>query len=430
MKTQPFGIHSCYKNIITLPLIRPIKEAADQKSAWVTRSESFGDLIYDRQSHQLLARNTSQAFSPYLTAPEFVSIALTARCNLRCKHCYPTVYNSTLPLEVIIRLFDELEAMKVFSVSLSGGEPLLHPHIDQIIELGYRKQFHLSLFTNGLLVTAQRAKQLKSLGIGEANVSIDSADPHLHDEFRGASGAFEKSILAVDNLVNAGINTWITCTVSSSVEVDPLALTRLAIERGASKIRFVEVVNSGEAIRNRLIYDSNWVSKIDAVLKMVNEHLGQEIMPSSYFDFRQERGIFRTDARYAPYGCGAGTMRARITARGHVLACPFLSEDIHGLDEETKTISPDTILAMSFQEIWHNSPYLEAFRQGVQTIQGKCGHCEHHHQWCAGGCRAEAIFQDKRADTSDPTCNYHPIGYQKDPLEDKGRIVIPLSLIR
>ena len=396
----PFGHHSCFKNILTIQLASP----PEQQSRHLIRNETFGELRYDSASGHMTVRRTTDDNPEYLDAPEFVSIALTARCNLRCAHCYPTVYNSTLPHDVVNRLLHELAEMKVFSVALSGGEPLMHPQFDQIARLASGLGFRTLLFTNGTFVDADRALELKALGIHEANVSIDSAEAESHDSFRGRQGAFAKSVAAIKHLAGAGLSTWVTCTVSDAVDVDPLELTMLAADAGAHKLRFVEVVGAGQARNVGLAYDEQWIGKVDRVLEYLRTERGNDFREADYFDFRAAKNVIRSTTKYSPFGCGAGTLRVRITARGKVLACPFMEDDVP-LGDGTM-LSPDSILTSPFRDIWHGSAYLQAYRSGTWNVNGKCGTCSQQRDWCASGCRAEAFFATQRLDQSDPTCRY------------------------
>lgn len=88
--------------------------------------------------------------------PYKVFIELTYQCNLKCIHCYRQehVYNATkktvfLSKEKILELFDEFEENGVVEVYITGGEPFLHPDIYEILKYGSRKNFLLSVFTNG-----------------------------------------------------------------------------------------------------------------------------------------------------------------------------------------------------------------------------------------------------------------------------------------
>lgn len=409
---KPFGMHSCYRNILSLSLKSShITKTATTREHVTIRREAFGELVWEHDSNKLSIRKQFAPFPPFLGAPTMVSIALTERCNLRCRHCYPTVRNVQLSFPVIARLLDELRAMDVFSLSLSGGEPLLHPDLDSIIALGRKKGFHLLLFTNGLLITEQKAQKLKALGINEVNISLDAANADQHDRFRGISGAFEKSVRAVRHCIHAGLDTWITCTVSNAVQVHAVDMVQLAFDLGVSRIRFVQVVNSGNAYLQGLTYDPAWAEQLDGVLALMRERTEKEYGPASYFDFQTWRGIFRTNLPYSPYGCGAGTLRARITADGRVLACPFVSGSLPDAEESVK---PDNILEKPFAEIWKRSRYLKVFRSGSLKVQGRCGVCEYNQAWCRAGCRAEALIQLQKLDASDPLCSYQPRGQVVD----------------
>lgn len=133
--------------------------------------------------------------------PEAVTLFLTYRCNLRCKMCgqwgesgvtkkrpaHDTKENlSFLELK---NLIDDLSFFRP-NITLFGGEPLLYPHLLELIRYIKEKNMHCLLITNGSLLDGQ-AKDLSESGLDELNVSLD-AKSRLHDEIRGMPGLFKK----------------------------------------------------------------------------------------------------------------------------------------------------------------------------------------------------------------------------------------------
>jgi molybdenum cofactor biosynthesis enzyme MoaA len=113
----------------------------------------------------------------------YVRLAVTDRCNLRCFYCMPEEGIHYLPkkellsFEEIERLISLLASMGISKVRLTGGEPFVRNDlmnlIRRIVEIPGIKDLHLT--TNGVL-TAPHIPELKKLGIGSVNLSLDTLD--------------------------------------------------------------------------------------------------------------------------------------------------------------------------------------------------------------------------------------------------------------
>jgi MoaA/NifB/PqqE/SkfB family radical SAM enzyme len=110
--------------------------------------------------------------------PVMAHIIPIRRCNLSCAYCneYDN-YSKPVPLKTVLHRIELLGRLKTGVITLSGGEPLLHPDLDDIIR-GIRKHAILAgLITNGYLLTADRVERLNDAGLDYLQISIDNAMP-------------------------------------------------------------------------------------------------------------------------------------------------------------------------------------------------------------------------------------------------------------
>ena len=92
--------------------------------------------------------------------PILAQIVPTRRCNLACAYCNEfDKVSAPVPLEVMLDRIDRLAALGTTMIDLSGGEPMLHPELDAIIERIRRHGILAGLLTNGYLLTPERIKQ-------------------------------------------------------------------------------------------------------------------------------------------------------------------------------------------------------------------------------------------------------------------------------
>src|SRR5437764_4334907 len=100
------------------------------------------------------------------------------RCNLACAYCneYDDV-SKPVPLEEMYRRLDHLADLGTTIITISGGEPLLHPDLDLIIARIRSRGIIAGMITNGYLLTADRIKRLNRAGLEHLQISIDNVLP-------------------------------------------------------------------------------------------------------------------------------------------------------------------------------------------------------------------------------------------------------------
>jgi MoaA/NifB/PqqE/SkfB family radical SAM enzyme len=122
---------------------------------------------------RMFARAMQSASHPILA-----QIVPTRRCNLDCAYCneYDKV-SSPVPLDIMLRRIDRLADLGTTIITLSGGEPMLHPDLDAIIQRIRQRGAIATLITNGLLLTRDRIAGLNRAGLDYLQISIDNVLP-------------------------------------------------------------------------------------------------------------------------------------------------------------------------------------------------------------------------------------------------------------
>ncbi len=172
--------------------------------------KQFRDQIRSSVSLQRAIITTCRSVGEFgLSKPQVFSSPLiviwnfTQACNLNCKHCYQNAgpkAHDELTLEEKFRVIDELAANDVSMLAFSGGEPLVSPDFWPVATYAATKKFHISVATNGTLLSPATVDRLAESGVDYVEVSIDSVHPEKHDEFRGGKGYWERSISGLKNL--------------------------------------------------------------------------------------------------------------------------------------------------------------------------------------------------------------------------------------
>ncbi|MFH1379692.1 MAG: radical SAM protein [bacterium] len=127
---------------------------------------------------------------------------ITSACNLKCSFCniWRKSNNRIIDFTQAKKMVDSLSELNCYYVSITGGEPLLVPHIFDL--LAYAKKSRLKyvhMVTNGFLLDQEKARRLGKTGIDEVSISIDGSE-QIHDTNRGVSGAYKRAVQAVTYL--------------------------------------------------------------------------------------------------------------------------------------------------------------------------------------------------------------------------------------
>ena len=110
--------------------------------------------------------------------PILAHIIPIRRCNLSCAYCNEfDSHSKPVPLQEMYRRIDRLASFGITIVTISGGEPLLHPELDQVIRHIRQHRIIAGLITNGYLLTANRIEQLNRAGLDHRQISNDNLNP-------------------------------------------------------------------------------------------------------------------------------------------------------------------------------------------------------------------------------------------------------------
>jgi MoaA/NifB/PqqE/SkfB family radical SAM enzyme len=163
--------------------------------------------------------------------PILAHIIPTRRCNLSCAYCneYDKVSSPVATAEMLRRV-DLLAALGTEIITFSGGEPLLHPELDEIIRAIRAHGIIATLITNGYLLTPERIERLNRAGLEHLQISIDNVQP---------DDVSKKSLKVLDKKLewlaeHAEFDVNINSVLGAGVEhpEDALTITRRALELG------------------------------------------------------------------------------------------------------------------------------------------------------------------------------------------------------
>lgn len=167
---------------------------------------------------------------------------ITTDCNLRCAFChrydFDNHFYNTDNLDQTILLLKE---KKITNVIISGGEPLLHPQLFEIMDALKSNGFDLDLCTNGTIVNETILLSLKKY-LSEISISIDSYSSARHDSMRSTKGCFNKTVSGIKQFLNAGFEVHTTTVIDSSFANEILSMTEYLHNIGVKSIAFLGLI--------------------------------------------------------------------------------------------------------------------------------------------------------------------------------------------
>jgi len=169
-------------------------------------------------------------------SPHFVDWAITAKCNLSCRHCrgFPEGELSTERAKELIAEIAELEPGWVI---VEGGEPLLRDDLFELLGLMRQRQLEVHLITNGMLLSPQIITALKQLGV-RVMISIDGATQATYEAIRNGA-SFERVVQAARNCVKEGLLEAINFTILRTNYTEIPGVFELAGSIGVRRITFI-----------------------------------------------------------------------------------------------------------------------------------------------------------------------------------------------
>src|SRR5215467_2531476 len=144
--------------------------------------------------------------------PLAVQLDLTYRCNERCIHCYlDHEDHGELSTSECVDILEQLAQSKTLFLTFSGGEIFLRRDFEEILVAARRLHFDISLKSNALLITAERAEMLKRHGVRRVQISVYSAEPGVHDAITKVPGSLQRSLAAIPLLQRQDIQVKLAC---------------------------------------------------------------------------------------------------------------------------------------------------------------------------------------------------------------------------
>jgi len=328
---------------------------------------------------------------------------VTGACNLRCIHCHAVsgqAAKDELTTDEGKRLIDMIAAESEFRTLIyTGGEPLVRPDIFELLRHSQKAGLANIIATNGTLIDEEMAFKLKDHGVVCHAISLDAADPSVHNMVRNKAGAFDLAMRGIEATRKAGIMLQTNTTAMEYNMPHLPELIDYADRCGAGIMLMYQLVavGRGEKIEQATLKKSanQHLSELISEKQKSCSMIIEPVAGPQYWPYLLEKGGIRGGpllklAEKVFHGCAAARGFVYIKANGDVWPCPFVE------------VSGGNVRNTGFHRIYHESELFRNLRRREETLKGLCGECRY--KTVCGGCRGRAHAYTGDYLAEDPRC--------------------------
>lgn len=323
-------------------------------------------------------------------------LQITERCNLHCAHCFVLAgdYGKTIPIGIIKNVvIPRLKDCRVISVTLTGGEPFVHPDIVEIVRVLRDADIRVGICTNGTLVSQDQMEALANIGNVHFNVSIDGFRSESHGKFRGYEASFVKTIETIRYLGQHQLLQGLLVTPNNLAGIaEYVELCEFAIQNGATYVLMNPLSNMGRGV------------KAQKILKVSDETMRQiQKITSPLSDYIQVVYIrFPNDQRLPLSFCETGNI-IYVFVHGELTICPYL---VFAARTPQSLYKPEEFIVGNIFKDADIMDKLDTYKFHERHYSGNNPTCENCslNSRCGKGCPAAIIASGQRIEGLDPLC--------------------------
>ncbi|WP_320163749.1 radical SAM/SPASM domain-containing protein [uncultured Trichococcus sp.] len=311
--------------------------------------------------------------------PTVITIEITYKCPLFCKHCYRECSmkrTESISLDLIKKVSLEMKSQGILYVQLTGGDPLYHPQFEEIVQEFIKNDIVVTILTSGFYRNEKifdffEENKKKIAGI---QVSIDGLN-NQHNSIRGRSNAYKRSINFISRLSDIGYNIDVVTTLINQDKEEVFELSRKLKDLGVKRHRLSVLIDAGRSLKNGFNSD---IQKKYIVDEWISE-LSHNVEDENFKVQLEEDHNFHSQNH-----CGAGSRLIRVDPDGFVHPCLMIDYPIYSLTQGTI--------------VEYSSKYSNKFKSIGMPNKENCNDCPLSDN--CKGCIAEGVINHKQIDCS------------------------------
>jgi radical SAM protein with 4Fe4S-binding SPASM domain len=319
-------------------------------------------------------------FSRHPTAPYRMDLALTYRCNNDCPHCYNARLRSypELSTDKWKLIIDRLWDLNIPHLIFTGGEPTLREDLIELIAYAENKGQITGLNTNGRrLANADYLNHLVEAGLDHVQITVESHNPHIHDQMVKSPGAWKQTISGVKNALASSLYVMTNTTMLTNNQ-NSLGITLdFLAELGVPTVGLNALIYSGRGMSVGTGLPEEALKPLLQIAQKKTSEYGQKLIwytPTLYCHFNP------LEMDLGVKGCTAALYNMCIEPDGGVLPCQSYYHQL------------GNILDSPWKSIWEHDLSLQLRQRSA--IPGECQTCSLLEE-CGAGCPLSYLDQPR-----------------------------------
>lgn len=311
---------------------------------------------------------------------------ITLACSFSCRYCGSKAGRARqdeLTTEECLDVADQLADLGCRRVSMIGGEVFMRRDWKEIAKRLTSLGVRVNLITNGFLFREELIKDLEDVNIESVSVSIDGPKD-VHDRYR-QEGSFERAVLAMDTLLEAGIPVSVITTLNAENAEYLPELYAVLRDRKIYAWQLQACSPMGNAAASGIDYRFDMHKVIGFVAGNMHSAPFALGVADNIGYFTKEEGSIRGNLSGRAYfkGCSAGISSIGIDSVGNVRGCESMYDP---------AFTEGNLRKESLRSIWEDPERFAYNRKFTKKmLTGRCGECELG-EYCGGGCRSYNFF--------------------------------------
>lgn len=332
-------------------------------------------------------------------------LEITNKCPMKCIHCSAKAekhLENELTIFEIKKTIEEFHQQGGNILEISGGEPISHPNIFEIITYAAKHEIETRLYTSGFLLTERKINKLISSGLDKIIFNLQGSKSEIHEEITCKEGSFDKVIKNIKILRPKNFWVGVHYVPMKTNYQDMKNVAELCLENDVSEFAILRFVPQGRGFINRKILelekeDTNDLFKSIGEIKKIENlrtRIGRpfKILSSCYNNFEFKK-------------CNAGITKCLIKPNGDVAPCPAFKQN--------QRYVIGNIRKSMLKSVWNSSRWDEFREFDYNKMSGNCASCRDLGS-CKGGCPAQRILEYGNIyQGPDPSCVSEHLLYQK-----------------
>ena len=334
-----------------------------------------------------------------------MNLMLTGKCNYNCRHCFNAAENADRMAEwdydALLDLLDQAADCGIHSITLTGGEPMIHPHFHDVVRVIYERNMVLEkLTTNGFFLRQETLDLFRELHASpRIKISFDGVGHH--DWMRGVPGAEKDAERAFRLCAENGFRTLAQTQVHRG-NIDVMAETlRFLEDLGVTSTRIIRTTPVPRWVKNApdgtLPMEEYFAKMLDLAEDWMRGEHTMSVVVWRYLNLYPKEKAYgmvldqRADGHYQPTApvCGGNRTMMAVTCEGNAVPCLQMSDYVAQLGRTFDNLHERRLADVLADGEWLTAVCKNHYWLREQNKQ--CDECE----WfghCGGGCRALGIL--------------------------------------